>query len=376
MKSGFLTFALLAMGVVRVVAADTCLVYVGSYSDAKDQGIQVFQLDKTSGALTKIGGAAGVCNPSFLAFHPSGKFLYSVGETDNFDGRKMGAVAAFSLDDKGIPALLNAQPSEGKGPCHVSVDKAGKNALVANYGSGSVGVVPIGADGKLAAPTCGIQHEGSGPNKQRQTGPHAHSINLDAANKFAFVADLGLDKIMVYKFDAENGKLVENDPAAVSVAPGSGPRHFAFHPSGKFAYACGEMTSTVIAFTYDAEKGVLREQQVLSTLPNEVKGNSTAETQVSPDGKFVYVSNRGHNSIAVFAVDQVSGKLKVVGHCPSGGKTPRNFCIDPSGKFLIAAHQDSGNVVVFKIDAETGMLIATGHQVEMPKPVCVKFLVK
>ena len=360
----------------RATKADSCLIYTGSYSEAKDDGIQVFSLNLSSGALTKVGGTSGVKNPSFLAIHPSKKFLYAVSETNEFSGKKVGAVAAFALDDKGVPTLLNAQSSEGLAPCHISVDKAGKNALVANYGSGHVAVVPIGFDGKLGAPTCVIHHEGTSVDKNRQEGPHAHSINLDPANKFAFAADLGLDKIMVYKFDGAKGTITPNDPPAVAVPPGSGPRHFAFHPSGKYAYACGEMTSTVIAFAYDADKGVLREQQVLSTLPQETKGNSTAETQVSPDGRHVYVSNRGHNSVAVFDVDEATGKLKAAGHCPTGGKTPRNFGIDPSGKWLIAANEDSGNVVVFKIDAKSGMPSPAGHEVQVSKAVCVKFLVK
>jgi 6-phosphogluconolactonase len=355
---------------------DSCLVYTGSYTEAKDEGIQVFILDLSSGALTKVGGASGVKNPSFLAIHPSKRFLYAVGETSEFSGKRVGAVAAFALDDKGVPTLLNAQSSGGQGPCHISVDEAGKNALVANYGSGHVAVVPIDEDGKLGAPSCAIHHEGTSVDKKRQEGPHAHSINLDPANKFAFAADLGLDKILVYKFDRAKGTIAPNDPPSTAVPPGSGPRHFAFHPSGKYAYACGEMTSTVIAFAYDADKGVLREQQVLSTLPQEMKGNSTAETQVSPDGRHVYVSNRGHNSVAVFDVDEATGKLKAAGHCPTGGKTPRNFGIDPSGKWLIAANQDSGNLVVFKIDAKSGMPSPAGHEVQVSKAVCVKFLVK
>jgi 6-phosphogluconolactonase len=295
---------------------------------------------------------------------------------DEFSGKNVGAVVAFALDDKGVPALLNAQSSEGQGPCHISVDKAGKNALVANYSSGHVAVVPIGEDGKLGAPSCAIHHEGTSVDKNRQASPHAHSINLDSANKFALAADLGLDKIMVYKFDGVKGTITPHDPLAVDVPPGSGPRHFAFHPSGRYAYACGEMTSTVIAFTYDADKGILKEQQVLSTLPQETKGNTTAEIQVSPDGRHVYVSNRGHNSVAVFDVDETTGKLTAAGHSPTGGKTPRNFGIEPSGKWLIAANQDSGTVVVFKIDAKSGMPSPAGHEVQVPKAVCVKFLVK
>jgi 6-phosphogluconolactonase len=358
------------------VKADSCLVYTGSYSDAKHGGIQVFSFDLLSGALTNVGSASGVKNPSFLAIHPSHKSLYAVSETNEFSGEKVGSVAAFALDNKGVPTLLNPQSSEGQAPCHITIDKAGKNALVANYGSGHVAVLPIGEDGKLGPSSCVIHHEGSSVDKKRQEGPHAHSINLDPANKFAFAADLGLDKIMVYKFDTAKGTIAPNDPPSTAVPPGSGPRHFAFHPSGKIAYVCGEMSSTVIVFNYDADKGLLRELQVLSTLLRETKGNSTGETQVSPDGKHVYVSNRGHNSLAVFDVDDATGKLEAAGHCPAGGKSPRNFGIDPSGKWLIAANEDSGNVVVFKIDVKSGMLSPTGHEVQVSKAACVKFLVK
>src|SRR5436190_15205157 len=218
-----------------------------------------------------------------------------------------------------------------------------------------------------------MQHAGSSVDKGRQGEPHAHSINVSPDNKLAFAADLGLDKILIYKLDPEKGTLTANDPAFVEIPPGSGPRHFAFHPSAKYAYVCGEMTSTVHAMTYDAEKGALKVIQSLSTLPEPVKGNSTAECQVHPSGKFVYVSNRGHNSVAVFHVDEATGKLTASGHAPTGGKTPRNFGIDPTGKFLIAANQDSGNVVVFKIDPKTGMPQPTGNEVSVPKPVCVKF---
>lgn len=368
--------AFVAASEQRATDTNPCLVYLGSYCAANDEGIQVFRLDRSSGALTKIGGTSGVKNPSFLAIHPSKEFLYAVSETDEHSGKNAGAVVAFALDDKGVPTFLNAQSSEGQTPCHISVDKSGKNLLVANYGSGHVAVLPISEDGKLGAASCAIHHEGMSVNKDRQEGPHAHAINLDPANRFALAADLGIDKIVVYKFDAAKGMITPNDPPAVTVPPGSGPRHFAFHPSGKYAYACGELTSTVIAFTYDAQNGILKKQQVLSTLPQETKGNSTAEIQVSPDGRHVYVSNRGHNSVAVFRVNEATGKLTAAGHCFTGGKTPRNFGIDPSGKWLIAANQESGNVVVFEIDATSGMPSPTGHEVPASRAVCVKFLVK
>lgn len=351
----------------------SCLVYTGSYSPATAKGIQVFEFNRTTGALMKIGGVSGVKNPSFLAIHPTRKFLYAVCETDEFSGQPVGAVAAFALDEKGVPTLLNMQPSGGQGPCHLSLDSVGKNVLVANYGSGQVAVLPIGDEGKLAAPSCVIQHTGRSVHPQRQTSPHAHSINLDPANKFAFAADLGIDKIMVYKFDGANGKLAPNDPPAMVVSAGSGPRHFAFHPSGKYAYANGELTSRVMVFTYDATRGGLKLEQELSTLPHDVEGNTTAETLVSPDGRHVYVSNRGHNSIAVFSVDEATGQLTAAGHCATGGKIPRNFGIDPSGEWLLVANQETGNVVVFKLDPASGMPAPAGHEVSVPNAVCVKF---
>ena len=255
------------------------------------------------------------------------------------------------------------------------VDKTGKDVLVANYDSGSVSVLPIQPDGKLGAATAFVQHQGSSADPQRQEGPHAHSINVDAANRFAFAADLGLDKVLVYRFDPAKGTLIANSPPSVSVKPGAGPRHFAFHPGGHYAFVINEMGSTVTAFSYDPAHGVLKELQTISTLPENFKGeNSTAEVQVHPSGKFLYGSNRGHDSIAVFAIDPDKGTLSLVERQSTQGKTPRNFGIDPSGQYLLAANQDSGTVVVFRIDPQTGHLSPTGQVVEVPSPVCVKFL--
>jgi 6-phosphogluconolactonase len=258
----------------------------------------------------------------------------------------------------------------------VAVDRAGKNVLVANYGSGSVACLPIGGDGRLSPAASFQQHEGSGANPQRQQGPHAHSINLDAANRVAIAADLGLDKLFVYRFDAPQGTLTPNDPPFARVAPGSGPRHFAFHPDGAHAYVINEITLTITAFDYDPGRGVLSEIQTLSTLPEGVQGKnlSTAEVQVHPSGRFLYGSNRGHNTIAIFAIDPASGRLRAVGHQSTEGKTPRNFGIDPTGRYLLAANQDSGTMVVFRIDPQTGQLQPTGQSVAVPKPVCVKFV--
>jgi putative heme-binding domain-containing protein len=359
------------------VAADKFWVYVGTYTGKDSKGIYRCEFDPDGGKLTAPVLVAETVNPTFLTIHPSGKFLYAVGEIDNFGGKKAGAVNAYSIDSKtGDLKLLNRQSSRGQGPCHVSLDKDGKHVLVANYGGGSVAVLPIKEDGSLGEATSFAQHEGKSVDKDRQEGPHAHSINLDKANKYAVAADLGLDKLLVYKFDADKGTLTAADPPATDTAPGAGPRHFAFHPDGKHAYACGELDSTVTAMDYDADKGVLKKIQTLRTLAAPHKGNSTAEVLVHPSGKFVYVSNRGHNSIAVFKVDPATGKLTAAGQQGKGFKIPRNFNIDPSGQWMIVAGQDSNNLCVFAIDQQTGDLKPTDNTVAVGTPVCVKFLAK
>lgn len=379
--AGLLGLAFLCMitwvptGLIAETKDASTLVYVGTYTGGESRGIYLFQLDPASGTLTARGLAAEISNPSFLAVHPDRQHLYAVGELNSFQGKKGGAVTAFSIDTAtGKLTQLNQQSSGGSGPCHITVDKAGRHVLVANYGGGSVSVLPLEADGKLGESVSFIQHQGKGEDPLRQEAPHAHSINLDAANRFAFVADLGLDKIMIYRFDAATGKLTPNQPAWTDLKAGSGPRHFSFQPSGRFAYVINEMQSTVTAFSCDAAKGILKEIQTISTLPEGFSGsNSTAEVQVHPSGKFLYGSNRGHDSIAVFSIDGPSGKLKLVEHQSTRGKEPRNFGIDPSGKFLLAANQNSGNLAVFKIDANTGGLSFL-REVKVPNPVCVKFL--
>lgn len=374
----FTMTTILAAGAVGgAFAADAPLrVYIGTYSGAKSKGIYVSRLDPASGALAPAEVAAEVANPSFLAIHPNRKFVYSVNEISDSNGKRTGAVSAFAVDPQsGQLTLLNQQSSEGAGPCHLVVDKAGKNVLVANYGGGSCASLPIGADGRVQKATSAIQHAGKSVNPGRQEGPHAHSINLDAANKFAFVADLGLDKVLVYRFDSAGGTLAANDPPFTAVAPGSGPRHFAFHPSGRYAYVINEMANTVVAFVYDAGRGSLQEIQTISTLPADFKQESyTAEVVAHPSGKFLYGSNRGHDSIAIFAIDGSTGKLTAAGHQLTEGKTPRNFAIDPSGTYLLAENQGSDTIVVFRIDQATGALKPTGHKLEVPSPVCVRMV--
>jgi 6-phosphogluconolactonase len=353
-------------------------VYVGTYTDSKSKskGIYRFELDPAAGKLTDGQVAAEIVNPSFLAVAPGRRFLYAVGEVASFQGKPGGLVSAFALDPKtGNLTALNQQSSGGAGPCHLVVDRLGKHVLAANYGGGNASVLAVGPDGRLGQSTAFVQHMGMGSNPKRQKTPHAHSINLDAANRFAFVADLGLDGIFVYRYDPEKGTLTPNQPGSVALAPGSGPRHFAFHPSGRYAYVINEMGNTVTAMKYDPQGGILTKVQTVSTLPPGFKGNSdTAEVQVHPSGKFVYGSNRGHDSIVAYRVNPDTGELTYVGNQGTDIKTPRNFGIDPSGKFLIVANQDSASLVVFRIDPETGALKPTGHKVAVPRPVCVKFV--
>jgi 6-phosphogluconolactonase len=351
------------------------LVYVGTYTGPESKGIYAYRFEPKTGEVKPLGLAGEAKNPSFLAIHPNRKFLYSVGEAGDGGGWG-GTVSAFALDRAtGKLTFLNSASSGGKGPCHLVVDKTGKNLLVANYGSGATAVVPIKADGRLGEPSSTIQHSGSSVNPQRQQGPHAHSVNLSPDNRFAFVADLGLDKVLVYKLDAAKGTITPNTPPYAAVAAGSGPRHFAFHPSGKFAYVINEMGNTVTAFSYDAAGGVLTSLQTISTLPAGFSGTSyCAEVVAHPSGKFLYGSNRGHNSITVFAIDPAKGTLTAVEQTPTGGKWPRNFNIDPTGTYLFAANEQSSDIFIFRIDPASGRLKPTGKKLEVSKPVCIKFL--
>jgi 6-phosphogluconolactonase len=345
------------------------LVYVGTYTGGKSEGVYVFRLDAASGKTTAPELAAKTENPSFLAISPDRRFLYAAGETGG------GTVSAFAIDAAtGKLAFLNRESSEGAGPCHLVVDRQGKNVLVANYGDGTAASLPITEGGRLGKARSRVAHSGSSADAQRQKGPHAHSINLDPAGRFAVVADLGIDRLMVYRFSPESGELALKDPGGVPLKPGAGPRHFAFAPGGRFAYAINEMHCTVTAFAYDGEGG-LRELQTLSTLPGEKeKGYSTAEVQVHPSGKFVYGSNRGHDTIAVFKVEGEKGTLALIENQSTRGKTPRNFGIDPTGRWLLAANQGSDTVHVFAIDGETGRLKPAGEAITVPSPVCVKFV--
>jgi 6-phosphogluconolactonase len=367
---------LLSLVLPGSVSAREFLVYFGTYTGAKSKGIYVSRFDTDTGRLTEPELAAETRNPSFLTVHPNGRFLYAVGELNDFQGKRAGAASAFALDAKtGRLTLLNQQPSGGQGPCHLALDSKGRCVLVANYGSGTVASLPLGKDGSLGEPLSTIQHTGSSVNPQRQAGPHAHHIVADAGDRFVLACDLGLDKVLVYQLDAKHSRLVPHDPPFASVAPGAGPRHLAFAPNGKFAYVINELNSTLTAFAYEARRGAMTELQTVSTLPENFSGNnSCAEIEVHPSGKFVYGSNRGHDSLAVFAVDRKSGRLTLVEHQPTQGRTPRHFAIDPTGRWLLAENQGSDSVVVFAIDAKTGTLRATGQSLAVGSPVCGVFV--
>jgi 6-phosphogluconolactonase len=354
----------------------TLSVYIGTYTGPQSKGIYLFRMDMAGGALTPLGAVGEVANPSFVAIAPSRRFLYAANEVSDFAGQNSGAISSFSVDaSTGRLQLLNQQPSGGSGPCHVSTDASGRYILSSNYGSGSVAVLTAGEDGRLGVPVCVVQHRGSGPDPKRQAGPHVHSAQFDPSGRFVLVADLGLDKVMIYRFNAATGQLTPNDPPAATTRPGAGPRHLAFAPGGRFVYVASEMGSLVTAFAYDGDTGRLSEVQTLSTLPQDFHAANTAsEIAMLPTGRFLYVSNRGHDSIATFRVDAQSGRLALVGHVSTQGKNPRGFGIDPSGAFLVAANQASDNLVVFRLDAATGLPHSVGAVGKVASPVCVKFL--
>jgi 6-phosphogluconolactonase len=364
-----------AMFAADVPTGSTMRVYFGSYTGARSKGICISRFDPSTGALTAPELAVATASPSFLTLHPNRRFLYAAGETSILNGKRVGAVAAFSVNaTTGKLTLLNRQSSGGEGPCHLVVDKTGKCLLVANYGDGTIAALPIRADGALAEPATVIKHQGASVNPARQAGPHAHFIIPDPANRFALVCDLGLDQVLVYRLDPAKATLVPNDPPFAAVKPGSGPRHLAFHPSGRFVFLSSEMGSTLTAFAYDAKRGALKELQAVSTLPDRYAGDkSGAEVQVHPSGKFVYASNRGHNSIAVFGFDARSGKLTYLEHQATQGTTPRHFALDPTGRWLLAENQDSDSVVIFRVDAKTGRLSATGQTISVGAPTCAIF---
>ena len=356
-------------------AATKDLVYIGTYTDHGSKGIYVYGFDTATGQVTTLGLAAESPQPSFLTVDPTEHFLYAVNELDAYKGQHTGAVSAFSIDAAtGKLSLLNEVSSRDAGPAHITLDQTGKYAFVSNYTLGSVAVFPVLQDGRLGDFTDFVRHKGSSVNVERQEGPHAHAVALSPDNRFALVADLGLDQILVYPFDPAAGTL-GHEPHITKTHPGAGPRHLVFDPSGKFLYVINEMQSSVVSYSYDAAHGELHELKTISTLPEKFGGNSdAAEIAVHPSGKFLYASNRGHDSIAVFSVDPVKGALTRVEFVPTKGKTPRNFAIDPTGSWLFVANQASDDVVVFRIDGKTGHLTPTGQVLSVASPACVKFV--
>lgn len=352
--------------------------YVGTYTTrGNSKGIYVHKFDTATGKLSPLGVAAETENPSFLTIHQNGKYLYAVNEIGKYQGKDTGTVTAFSIDrSTGRLTQINKVITHGTIPCHLKVDRTGNFLVLVNYGSGSTASFPIKPNGALGEAVSVQQHSGSSVDPGRQKGPHAHSINFSPDYRFAVVADLGLDKVLVYRFNSTNGMLAPNDPPSISVKPGAGPRHFSFHPNGRFGYVINEMQSTVTAMSYDAARGAFKELQTVSTLPKGADGrnNSTAEVLVHPNGRFVYGSNRGHNSLAVFSVDAARGTLTYVENSPVLGKTVRNFAIDPSGQFVLIEYQDSDLIAIFRIDPKTGRLTPTGDKIDNPMPVCIRFL--
>jgi 6-phosphogluconolactonase len=361
--------------------AEAVTVYIGAGTGEagpgleRSRGIYRGRLNAATGELAGIELAAELPQATFLALDGSGRRLYAVSEVGDYGGQESGAVAAFAVDAAtGALQPLNVQPSGGSGPAYVSVDRSSRLVLAANYGGGSVACLPVAEDGRLEPPSQVVQHHGSGPNADRQDAPHAHCIVPDRANRYALAADLGIDRVLVYRLDPEAGTLRAGPVPQIPTRPGAGPRHLAFHPSANILYVSCELDSTVAVYAYDSETGAATEIQALSTLPEGYAGeNTTSEVAVAPSGRCVYVANRGQDAIAIFAVDPDAGTLTLTGHQPTGGSVPRHFALDPTGQWLLVANQQGHNVTTLRVDAETGVLQPTGHKAAMSTPMCIRF---
>ena len=354
----------------------THIAFVGTYTRGDSEGIYAYRYNSADGGMDPLGLVAETPNPSFLGLHPNGKFIYAVNEGDP-DSPSEGSISAFVVDTStGKLTFLNKVDSMGGLPCHVVVDQTGNFVFVANYGGGSVVSYQLEADGSIGEMASLIQHDGSSVLSPRQDVPHAHEVVLSEDNSHLFVPDLGMDKVVVYQINAETGELTVNDPPAAELAPGAGPRHMAFHPGGRQAYVIGEIDSTITTFDFDPATAAFTSKQVVSTLPEGFdEDTSTAEIEISADGNFVYGSNRGHDSIAVFGVDPEDKTLTFVEHAPIQGRTPRNFVIDPTGAYLFSENQNTNNIVQFSREAATGRLTPTGQVLtDVPSPVCMVFL--
>jgi 6-phosphogluconolactonase len=374
--------AILASSTLVLVGAPTprpadsgLLVYVGGYTTPDNPGILAGRFDAQSGRLDKLILAAEIRNPSFLAVHPDGLHLYAVAEINDLDGKPGGGVSAFRIDPtSGALTPLGAQSTRGAGPCHLVADPSGRAVLVANYGGGSVAAFPIRTDGGLDPASSFHQHRGSSVNRSRQEAPHAHGIYTDSQQRFALVPDLGLDQVLVYRFNPATAELQPNDPPFAKVPGGAGPRHLAFDPQQRHLYVINELSSTVSAFAWDADRGTLTSIQDISTLPKDFEGQSTtAEIQVHPNGRFLYASNRGHDSIAIFERNASTGQLQALGHHSAGGRTPRFFTLDPTGRWLLAANQNSDSIVAHRVNPDTGLLADPQPPVSAVRPTCIVF---
>ena len=358
-------------------SSDKLRVFIGPYSTRGSQGIYRAEFDAATGRLGNLQPAFPLPNATYQAIHPGGRFLFSVCEEREDGRRRNGSVCALAIEpEAGRLQLLNRRRSLGDGPCHVCLPAGGRQVLVSNYASGSVAVFSIAPDGSLGEPAAFVQHHGgSGVVPDRQEGPHAHSVTLSPDNRFVFAADLGQDRIRVNRFDAASGNLLPADPPEVVCAPGSGPRHMAFHPNGRHLFLVHELNNTVTTFEYEPVPGILTARQTVSTLPGDWRGMSqAADIQISPDGRFLYASNRGHDSLAIFAIDGNRDTIEVREFVPVRGHWPRQFRLTPDGRFLLAANQESDTIVIFAVDPDDGGLSPVGEPFPVPAPVCITFL--
>ena len=372
MKYSILLSAFVFLVCATSKAQEQNYLVTGTYTSGKSEGIYVYKFNSADGIARPV-SQVKISNPSFVAVSPDEQFVYSV-EEDAASNGKGGEITAFSFNKKtGSLAFLNRQPTGGDHPCYVSVDKTGKWVAAGNYSSGSLSVFPVEANGSLGTATT-IKHAGSGPNKSRQASPHVHCTFFSADNRFLFVPDLGIDKLMIYAFDENTGKLTAAKQPFAQSEPGAGPRHICFNPTNTFAYLIEELSGTVVTYKY--KNGKFKRTQRISTMPaGDTSIAGSADIHVSPDGKFLYASNRADaNTIAIFSINQNNGKLSLVGHQSTLGKTPRNFNFDPTGNFLLVANQNSDAIVVFKINKDTGLLTDTGNRIDVGKPVCLKWI--
>lgn len=373
----FLTRSLLMVSFVMLVisstaSAESLRFYIGTYTKGESKGIYQSTLDTATGKLSTPKLVAETPDPSFLALSKDGKTLVAVNELSEYKGEKSGSVTSFSVTEDGKLTSLSTQSTHGGWPCHLEISPNGRRVYVANYGGGNLAVLPLRKTGKLGQASM-IQHEGKSVNPNRQESPHAHAVYTDPSGKYVLAADLGIDQVLVYQWDKEKKTLVANDPAHVKITPGSGPRHLAFNKNGKRVYVLNEILSTIELHQFSAD-GKLTKVQSVSTLPADFSGNSsTAEIHMHASGKWLYSSNRGHNSIAIFKVNAKSGELTLIDNQSTEGETPRQFMIDPTGQYLLAANQGTSNIAVLKIDQKTGKLSSTGQQINVPMPVCVLF---